>query len=229
MKIEGLGEALVDQLVDLQQVADHADLYALTLEGLMQLDRMGRKSSLNLLKQIEESKKNELARVIFGLGIRHVGERTAQILANQFRSMERLAQASQDELQSIFEIGPVVAESVFHFFAEPANRFVLQKLTKAGVNLVATDLATHSTELRGKQFVLTGKLPTLSREDATRLIEQHGGRVTASVSKNTDFVVAGEDAGAKLEKAKELKIATLDESGLLALVRGTEAEPLAAR
>jgi DNA ligase (NAD+) len=220
MKIEGLGEALVDQLVDKGVVKDPADLYRLTLEDLMQLERMGRKSSQNLLSQIEESKQNELARVIFGLGIRHVGERTAQILARHFGSMDRLMDATQAELESVFEVGPVVAESIFRFFVQPANRSVVAKLKSAGVNLNAKGAAVKFSHLQGKQFVLTGKLPGLSREQAAALIEQHGGRVTASVSKKTDFVLAGEDAGSKLDKATTLGIAVIDEPTFLSLIRG---------
>jgi DNA ligase (NAD+) len=218
MNIEGLGEALVDQLVDKGLVKDPADLYRLTLDDLVQLERMGKKSSLNLLSQIEESKQNELARVIFGLGIRHVGERTAQILAQRFSSMDRLMNASQAELESVFEVGPVVAESIFRFFVQPANRDVVAKLKAAGVNMTAKGAAMKSSHLQGKQFVLTGKLPGLSREQAAALIEQHGGRVTASVSKKTDFVLAGEDAGSKLEKATTLGIAVIDEPTFLRLI-----------
>lgn len=223
MKIEGLGEALVDQLVDKGLVKDPADLYSLTLDTLMQLERMGKKSSLNLLSQIEESKSNELARVIFGLGIRHVGERTAQILAQHFGSMERLSQASQAELQSVFEVGPIVAESIFRFFSQPENQALIQKLKAAGVNMTMKVAASKSTQLQGKQFVLTGKLPTLSREQATALIEEHGGRVTTSVSRKTDFVLAGEDAGSKLEKATALGVSVIDEPTFLSLIGGDPA------
>jgi DNA ligase (NAD+) len=218
MNIEGLGEALVDQLVDRGLVKDPADLYRLTLDDLVQLERMGKKSSLNLLSQIEESKQNELARVIFGLGIRHVGERTAQILAQRFRSMDRLMNASQAELEFVFEVGPIVAESIFRFFVQPANRDVVAKLKAAGVNMTAKGAAMKSSHLQGKQFVLTGKLPSLSREQAAALIEQHGGRVTASVSRKTDFILAGEDAGSKLDKATTLGIAVIDEPTFLRLI-----------
>lgn len=219
MKIEGLGEALVDQLVDRGLVKDPADLYALSLETLMQLERMGKKSSLNLLAQIEESKRNDLSRVIFGLGIRHVGERTAQILAQHFGSMEALSQASQESLENVFEVGPVVAESIYHFFAQPENLAVIDKLRAAGVNFSAKAAARRTGELQGKQFVLTGKLPTLSREQASALIEQHGGRVTASVSQRTDFVLAGDDAGSKLDKARSLGITVIDEPEFLKIIK----------
>ena len=218
MKIEGLGEAFVDQLVEKGLVKDPADLYQLSLDTLTELERMGKKSSLNLLAQIEESKRNDLSRVIFGLGIRHVGERTAQILAQHFGSMEALSQATQKELESVFEVGPVVAESIYHFFAQPENLAVVDKLREAGVNLSTKAARRRSAELQGKQFVLTGKLPTLSREQASTLIEQHGGRVTASVSQKTDFVLAGEDAGSKLDKARALGIAVIDEPEFLKMV-----------
>jgi DNA ligase (NAD+) len=218
MKIEGLGEALVDQLVDKRLVKDPADLYRLSLDTLMQLERMGKKSSVNLLAQIEESKRNDLARVIFGLGIRHVGERTAQILSQHFGSMETLSRAAQQELEGVFEVGPVVAESIYRFFTQPENMTVVDKLRAAGVNLAARAAAQRSIELQGKQFVLTGKLPTLSREQAAALIEQHGGRVTASVSQKTDFVLAGEDAGSKLDKARALNIRVIDEPAFLKMM-----------
>ena len=218
MKIEGLGEALVDQLVAKGLVKDPADIYQLSLDTLTELERMGKKSSLNLLAQIEESKSNDLSHVIFGLGIRHVGERTAQILAQHFGSMEALSQATQEALESVFEVGPVVAESIYHFFAQPENLAVVDKLRAAGVNLSAKAARRRSAELQGKQFVLTGKLPTLSREEASALIEQHGGRVTASVSQKTDFVLAGEDAGSKLDKARALGIAVIDEPEFLKMV-----------
>ena len=218
MKIEGLGEALVDQLVDKGYVKDPADLYQLSLDTLTQLERMGKKSSLNLLAQIEESKRNDLSRVVFGLGIRHVGERTAQILAQHFGSMEAISRATQEELEGVFEVGPVVAESIYRFFVQPDNRSVIEKLRAAGVNLSAKDAAKRSAVLEGKQFVLTGKLPTLSREQASTLIEQHGGRMTASVSQKTDFLLAGEDAGSKLEKAKALGVPVIDEAKFLKMV-----------
>jgi DNA ligase (NAD+) len=218
MKIEGLGEALVDQLVAKGLVKDPADIYQLSLDTLTELERMGKKSSLNLLAQIEESKSNDLSHVIFGLGIRHVGERTAQILAQHFGSMEALSQATQEALESVFEVGPVVAESIYHFFAQPENLEVVDKLRAAGVNLSAKAARRRSAELQGKQFVLTGKLPTLSREEASALIEQHGGRVTNSVSQKTDFVLAGDDAGSKLDKARALGIAVVDEPEFLKMV-----------
>lgn len=218
MKIEGLGEALVDQLVDQGLVKDPADLYRLTLEDLVNLERMGQKSAQNLLKQIEQSKTNELARVIFGLGIRHVGERTAQILAQYYGSMSSLAEASKEELENVFEIGPVVAESIHRFFSQGENRAVTEKLNRAGVNLESKAGKKRSSQLEGTQFVLTGRLPTLTRDEAAQLIEQNGGRVTASVSKKTDYLVAGEEAGSKLDKAKELGVKVIDEEAFREMV-----------
>ena len=205
-------------------IKDPAGLYQLSLDTLMQLERMGKKSSLNLLTQIEESKHLDLSRVIFGLGIRHVGERTAQILAQHFGSMEALSLATQEELVGVFEVGPIVAEIDLSVFARPENLAVIERLREAGLNLSAKGAVKRSTELQGKQFVLTGKLPTLSREQATALIEQHGGRVTASVSQKTDFVLAGEDAGSKLDKARTLGIAVIDEPEFLKWLVDSSAE-----
>jgi DNA ligase (NAD+) len=224
MKIEGLGEALVDQLVDKGLVKDPADLYRLTLDDLLALDRMGKKSSMNLLSQIEASKQNELARVVFGLGIRHVGERTAQILTHHFQSIDRLSQASQQELEEVFEVGPIVAESIYRFFSQNENRAVIGKLRSAGVNMELKQQARKSSSLQGKQFVLTGKLPSLSREQAAALIEQHGGRVTASVSKKTDYVLAGEEAGSKLEKATALGVPVIDEPAFRIMIADTSSD-----
>ncbi|MFN8008741.1 MAG: NAD-dependent DNA ligase LigA [Terriglobia bacterium] len=218
MKIEGLGDALVDQLVDHQIVRDPADLYRLSYEDLVGLERMGAKSSQNLLAQIEQSKQNDLARVIFGLGIRHVGERTAQILARHFGSIDKLGQAEVEELESIFEVGPVVAASIHDFFAQPENRAVIDKLKEAGVTMHVSRPSSTSGPLSGKQFVLTGRLPSYSREEATELIEQKGGRVTSSVSQKTDFVLAGEEAGSKLDKARKLGVSILDEQAFRKLI-----------
>jgi DNA ligase (NAD+) len=220
MKIDGLGEALADQLVEKGIVKDPADLYDLTLDILTPLERMGQKSAQNLLNQLEESKKAELARVIFALGIRHVGERTARILANHFGSMERLARATVEELENIHEVGPTMAESMARFFSQPENLSVIEKLRQAGVNMSSAQTASGSSLLAGKQFVLTGKLPSLTREEAAVLIEQQGGRVTASVSKKTDFVLAGEEAGSKREKARALGIKVIDEEEFRAMLKG---------
>jgi DNA ligase (NAD+) len=234
MRIEGLGESLIVQLTSMRltdgeklppMVRDFADLYHLRekREELIALERFGKKSADNLLAQIEASKTNDLHRLIYGLGIRHVGSRTAKILANNFHSLDDLMIADVGSLSNIFEIGAVVAAAIVEWFAVARNREVIERLKAAGVNTVsqtqAGDSAKVSNEkISGKQFVLTGKLPTLAREEAKQMIEQLGGRVTGSVTKKTDYLVVGEDAGSKLDKANELGIALLDEKALLNLL-----------
>ncbi|HEY6292724.1 MAG TPA: NAD-dependent DNA ligase LigA [Terriglobia bacterium] len=218
MDIDGLGEALVDQLVDKGLVKDVADLYALKLEELVALERMGEKSASNLLREIEESKKAELARLIYGIGIPFVGERTAQLLADQFGSLDKLATASEAELDEVNEIGLKTAGGIANFFREEHNQKVLRKLRRAGLRFEQEKARRVGHALAGKTFVLTGTLPAYSREDAKKMIEESGGRVTGSVSKKTDYVVAGADPGSKLDKARELGVKVLDETGLLALV-----------
>jgi len=219
MNINGLGESLVDQLVDKGLVHDVADLYSLTEEQLVNLERMGRKSAQNLLAEIEKSKSNELARVIYAVGIRFVGERTGQLLAEHFGSMDSLEKATVEELCEVEEIGPKVAESIVGFFQEERNRDVIEKLRKAGLQFEQRK-RKKGGPLEGKQFVLTGTLPNLSREEATRMIEEAGGRVTGSVSRKTDYVVVGADPGSKLDKARSLGIKTIDEAGLRKLLGG---------
>ena len=219
MNINGLGESLVDQLVDQGLVHDVADLYSLTEEQLMSLERMGAKSAQNLLSEIEKSKSNELARVIYAIGIRFVGERTAQLLADHFGSLDRLERATAEELYEVEEIGPKVAQSIVEFFREKRNRDVIEKLRKAGLQFEQKK-RKKGGPLEGRQFVLTGTLPNLSREEATRMIEEAGGRVTGSVSRKTDYVVVGADPGSKLDKARSLGIETIDEAGLRKLLVG---------
>ncbi len=218
MNIDGLGDALVDQLVDKGMVHDVADLYKLTHQQLADLERMGDKSAQNLLDEIERSKKAELARVIFALGIRFVGERTGQLLANHFGSLDKLEQASTEELTQAEEVGPRVAEAIREFFEEKRNRAVIEKLRAAGLQFEQKQTRKTGGKLGGKQFVLTGTLPTWSREEAKQMIEDAGGRVVGSVSKKTDYVVVGSDAGSKLDKARTLGIKTLDEAGLRELL-----------
>ena len=215
MNIDGLGEALVDQLVDKGLVHDVADLYALTHQQLDDLERMGKKSAQNLLDEIERSKQADLARVIFALGIRFVGERTGQLLANHFGSLDKLAKATPEELYEAEEVGPRVAEAIREFFEEKRNREVIEKLRQAGLQFKQAHTHKSGDKLAGKQFVLTGTLPTYSRDQAKQMIEENGGRVVGSVSKKTDYVVVGADAGSKLDKARSLGITTLDEAGLL--------------
>jgi DNA ligase (NAD+) len=218
MNIDGLGEALVDQLVDKGLVHDVADLYHLTHQQLADLERMGDKSAQNLLDEIERSKQADLARVIFALGMRFVGERTGQLLANHFGSLDKLANATTEELIEAEEVGPRVAAAIQEFFHEPRNREVIEKLRNAGLRFQQKQTRQAGGKLAGKNFVLTGTLPTYSRDQAKRMIEDNGGRVVGSVSKKTDYVVAGADPGSKLEKARTLGVKTLDEAGLLRLL-----------
>lgn len=222
MDIEGLGEKLVDQLVDAQIVRGIPDLYRLSLTTLANLDRMAEKSASNLLAALEKSKRTTLARFLYALGIRHVGEATAKDLARHFGSLDRIMDASVDELLQVRDVGPVVAQSIHTFFAQPHNRETVEELRACGVHWddEAGSAAVPQT-LLGKTFVLTGTLPTLSRDQAKALIESAGGKVSGSVSKKTDFVVAGVEAGSKLDKARALGVTVIDEARLLALASGT--------
>ena len=213
MNIDGLGDALVTQLTDRKLIKNVADIYKLTKADLLSLERMGDKSAQNVLKEIENSKKLPLERVIYGLGIRMVGERTAQFLAEHFGSMDALMQAGEEELQEVNEVGPRIAQSIVEFFQEPKNRALVQQLQDTGLRLTGTK-KQRGTKLTGKTFVLTGTLPTLTRDEAKKMVEDAGGRVSGSVSKKTDFVVAGEDAGSKLDKAKELGVKVIGEKEL---------------
>ena len=219
LRIEGLGEALVDQLLEKGLIQDPADLYALKHEDLAGLERMGDKSARNLLEQIEASKKRSLGQVIFGLGIRHVGERTAMVLANHFGTLENLSRAPLESLESVFEVGPVVAESIRQFFAQSGNQRIVEKLRMAGLSPEEKQAESAESDLQGQQVVLTGRLATLTREEAGRMIALRGGRVTSSVSRKTAFVVAGEDAGGKLAKARRLGIPVMDETEFLSLLQ----------
>ncbi len=210
MNIDGMGESLVNQLIERGLVKNVADIYDLTKKDLLSLERFADKSAQNILDEIENSKKLPLERVIYGLGIRFVGERTAQFLAEHFGSMDDLAKASVEELQDVNEVGPRIAESIAEFFGNPANRELVKRLGKAGL-IFAGEKKERGTKLAGKTFVLTGTLAHYSRDEAKRLIEDAGGKVTGSVSKKTDYVVAGADAGLKLDKAKELGVAVIDE------------------
>ncbi|HEX4545022.1 MAG TPA: NAD-dependent DNA ligase LigA [Candidatus Acidoferrum sp.] len=211
MNIDGLGEKIVDQLVDKGLVKDVADLYSLKLEELAVLERMAEKSAQNLLDETEASKENSLARLIYALGMRFVGERTGQLLAEHFSSLEELAAAKEEQLVEVPEVGPKVAASIAEFFSEPANRQLVKKLYKAGVRPTAEKRQVKSDKFRGKSFVFTGGLANRSREEAGEMVQQHGGKVSGSVSKMTDYVVVGTDPGSKYEKAKELGVTILSE------------------
>jgi DNA ligase (NAD+) len=218
MNIDGMGEALVNQLTERGLVKDVADIYELTKDNLLTLDRFGDKSAENILREIKNSKELPLERVIYGLGIRMVGERTAQFLAEHFGSMEALAEASVEELQGVDEVGPKIAESIAEFFGNPANQKLVERLGKAKLAFKGKK-KERGIQLAGKTFVLTGTLGRYSRDAAKKMIEDAGGRVSGSVSKKTDYVVAGEDAGSKLEKAKELGVKVINEGEMEKLVK----------
>jgi DNA ligase (NAD+) len=219
MDIEGLGDKLVDQLVDAGLVHTPADLYPLGLGTLAGLPRMGEKSALNLQAAIDKSRHTTLARFIFALGIRNVGEATARDLARHFGSLDALMAADETALQRVPDVGPVVAESLARFFAEPHNRQVIAALREAGIHWEEGEgTAVAPGALAGKTFVLTGTLPKLTRDEAKARIEAQGGKVAGSVSKKTHYVVAGSDPGSKYDKARELDIPILDEEQLLELL-----------
>ena len=217
MNIDGMGEALVTQLTESGLVKNVADIYKLTKKDLLGLERFADKSAQNIIDEIENSKKLPLERVIYGLGIRMVGARTAQFLAEHFGSMDALERATVEELQNVNEVGPRIAESIVEFFSIAANRKLVNRLREAGLTLTGKK-KERGTKLAGKTFVLTGTLPTLTRDAAKKMIEDAGGKVTGSVSKKTDYVIAGADAGSKLDKAKELGVAVIGEEEMQALL-----------
>src|SRR5882757_10003104 len=218
MNIEGLGDVTVNQLTERGLVKSVADIYSLTEEKLLTLERMGEKSAQNILQEIERSKKLPLERVIYGLGIRFVGERTAESLAEHFGSMDAIVNASLEQLQEVNEVGPRIAQSIVEFFSEAKNRELVERLRQAGLTLKGVK-KERGAQLAGQTFVLTGTLARHTREEAKRLIEDAGGKVAGSVSKKTDYVVAGDEAGSKLDKARELGVAVIDESALEQLLR----------
>ncbi len=220
MRIEGLGESLVDQLVEKKMLRDFGNLYELTLDDIAGLERMAKKSATNLMAQIETSKSRELSNLVYALGIRHVGDRTAAILARHFGSLEALAKASVEELDDVPEIGLTVAQSVRDWFDDAGNAELTERLHAAGLRteMERTSNVVSDERFAGKQFVLTGTLASYTRDEARALIEARGGRVMSSVSKKTDYVVAGEEAGSKLEKATELGVTVLDEAAFEAML-----------
>jgi DNA ligase (NAD+) len=217
MNIEGLGDALVTQLLERQLLTSVAGIYSLDEEQLLQLERIGKKSAQSLLAEIQNSKKAPLNRVLFALGIRFVGERTAQLLAEAFGSMDALMAASVEELEGVDEVGPRVAQAIHEFFAEEKNRQLVEKLRQAGLTFTA-EKKRKSSQLEGLTFVLTGTMADLTREEAKARIEAAGGRVSGSVSKKTSYVVAGEEAGSKLDKARELKVPVIEQAQLLEML-----------
>lgn len=215
MNIDGLGEKIVDQLVGKGIVRDVSGLYQLKPSDLQELDRMGRKSSEALLKEIADSKALDLGRLLFGLGIRHVGERTAHLLADHFGSMEELSKATPEELEQVNEVGPEIAESIRRFFHEEQNRSLIDRLREYGLPMKSAVQRERLPQVfAGKTFVITGTLDGMTREEATALIEQRGGRVNSSVSKKTSYLVAGQDPGSKLDKARTAGVPIIDEQTL---------------
>jgi DNA ligase (NAD+) len=213
MDIEGLGWVLIETLVDSGMIKDVADIYKLTVSDIANLERKAEKSAVKLIDQVEASKTRGLERLLYGIDIRHVGERTAKILAKHSRNIDKLAEASVEELEAIHEIGPTVAVSVYEWFRNPLHVDLVKRLKAAGVK-TETDAGEIKEDERfaGKTFVLTGTLEGFTRDEAGKLIEQRGGRVSSSVSKKTDYVVAGSEAGSKLTKAESLGVTVLDEA-----------------
>jgi DNA ligase (NAD+) len=218
MNIDGLGEKIVDQLIETGLVKDFADLYKLKLEQVAGLERMAEKSAQNLLDEIEASKKNSLARLVYAIGIPFVGERTAQLLAAHFGSMEKIAEAGAEELMEVTEIGPKIAEGVQEFFSEAANRKLVERLRAVGVNMKEERAEPRGTKFAGMTFVFTGTLKNRSREEAEALVAAQGGKAGSSVSKKTNYVVVGEDPGSKFDKAKSLNVPILNEKEFNQLV-----------
>ncbi len=223
LDIDGLGEKLVRQLVDQGLVQSLADLYRLSVDLLASLERMGQKSAQNLVAALARSRQQPWARLLYGLGIRHVGSVNAQLLAEQFTTVEQLAQATPEAIAAVYGIGPEIAQSVYQWFQIPANQVLIAQLQAVGLQLAGQAVAAATGILSGKTWVITGTLPSLSRTEAKALIEQHGGKVTDSVSSQTDYLLAGEKAGSKLAKAQKLKIPVLDQAQLQALLAGDSA------
>lgn len=225
MNIDGCGPSVINQLMDAGLVKDAADLYNLTKDDLVQLERMGEKSADNLLQALEASKQNEMDRLLFALGIRHVGAKVARLLAAEFGSMEKLLEAEPEQLAAIRDIGSKIAESVVTWLSVPANRDLLERLAEAGLKMDFTQQAADETNpFYGKTLVFTGTLPTLGRVEAKTMAQDAGAKVSGSVSKKTDYVVAGAEAGSKLEKAQQLGVTVIDEALFLAMLQGGSQE-----
>ena len=225
LDINGIGDKLVQQFVNKKLVNSVADLYDLTVEQLMTLDRMGEKSATKIIQAIATSKNQPWARVLYGLGIRHVGSVNAELITKKFKSVEQLTPASAADIEGVYGIGPEIAYSVYEWFNLPANQLLIERLKTAGLELANSEKIDYNQSnepqtLAGKTFVITGTLPTLKREDTKKLIQNAGGKVTDSVSKKTDYLVVGEEAGSKLKKAQDLGITLLSEAELLTLLSG---------
>jgi len=218
MDIEGMGDALVNQIVDKGLVKDYSDIYYLKLDDVKKLERMAQKSAQNIIDAIEASKKNTLNRLIYALGIRHVGEHAAWVLANHFGSIEKLKEASIEELTGINEIGPVMAESIYNFFKNKENLTILKKLKSAGLKPPPSARKEGAGRLSGKTIVITGTLKSFARSEAEELVRTLGGNAASSVSKNTDLLVAGEEPGSKLDKARKLGVKIITEEEFKKLV-----------
>ncbi len=210
MDIEGLGRKIIEKMADEKLVRHFSDIYSLTKEKILELERQGEKSAQNLVDAIDQSKKRSLDKFIYALGIRHVGENTAKVLVDHFQTLDKIMKASKEELEQIHEIGSVMAESIYNFFQDKKNVEEIKKLLEKGISF--TKSVKKIGIFSGKTFVLTGSLPTYSRDEAKKIIEDRGGHVSSSVSRNTDFVLAGEEAGSKLKKAKELNVSVIDEA-----------------
>jgi DNA ligase (NAD+) len=221
MKIEGLGEKLVDQLVTAGLLSDVASIYDLTAESLVELERWGEKSAANVLAEIERSKTNDLSRLLFALGIRHVGEKAAATLARRFGSLDVLLAAGEEELQTVEEVGPNTAAAIVTWFSHPRHRELVERLRARGVNFLSRESRPRADgPLAGKTVVITGVLPGVTREDAARQLETAGARVSGSVSRKTDFVLAGEAAGSKREKAESLGVRVVTWQEMLEILEG---------
>ncbi len=222
MDIDGLGPANLEQLLAAKLIASPADIYTLTASQLEELDRFGRKSAENLVSSVARSKENDLYRLVYALGIPHIGVKAAQLLCGAFPSMTDIEQAGEKELSRIDGFGGVMAKEVVEFFSRPSTKQLIEQLRALGVNMLSKETQKRGTALAGSTFVLTGTLPTMGRKEASELIEQNGGRVTSSVSKKTSYVLAGEDAGSKLTKANELGIPVITEEGLMQMIGGQQ-------
>lgn len=220
LNIDGLGEKVIDQLLEADLIRTPADLYRLTEDKLLSLERFGKKSAANLLQALQKSKETTLARFIYALGIRHVGESTARDLASHFRSLQSIREADAPSLLAVNDVGDVIAQSIIHFFEEPHNGNVIDELIELGVHWPTPEAVAQNAAVSGKTFVLTGTLPSMSREEAKALLLAQGAKVASSVSKKTDYVVAGSEAGSKLEKAQALGVTVIDQAQMLELLKG---------